>query len=238
MTFNLKLWHKVVILLAVPLAFELCFIAVLLNLLNQVEMQARVLNHSKAVIACADDLRRITDQAVNALFLYVTTSSTESRQTFGAAIEELPKESARLKELIKDDPSQRAICSRLEPLQTEDLQILREVQTRIDNNDSLSGFSAMGMLRKKARKISESSLALLEITKLEKAEGCDRRGGRETTPAAEAILDRWCNLQCFNSGIAWCLLRFWNDPAVGCADGQHCLSFQQTAAATQAWWQR
>src|SRR5271155_3053872 len=57
--FNLKLSHKGIILVSVPLFFELLFLGVLATLLNQSELEAARLEHSRAVIGHCNTLTHL-----------------------------------------------------------------------------------------------------------------------------------------------------------------------------------
>ncbi len=171
MNFSIKLWHKVLILIAVPLAFEVAFIAILLNLLNEGEIETRRLNHAKAVIACAGDIMREMDRTFLSLFMYLTTSADSALTSYSEAVDELPKDSLRLRELVKEDSHESMILARVESMQTENIRILQEVKSRLGQHDTLGGFWSLTASRKSARKLAQMSVALQEIVRLEKAKG-------------------------------------------------------------------
>jgi PAS domain S-box-containing protein len=70
MKLNLKLSHKALILIAVPLLFEVVFIAVMACIVNNAEQEAQRELKSKSVIATADAISELTEQAFLALYSY------------------------------------------------------------------------------------------------------------------------------------------------------------------------
>ena len=171
MKFNIKLWHKVVVVVAAPLVFEMAFIGILLNQLHEVEVQSRALAHSRAVISCAYDVRRMFEQALYSVFLYITTSSESAKKSLDEALDEMPVDWQRLKELVKDDPQQSALLARLDPGQAEDSQKLQQLKKKIALHESFNELFGVSDLRKQARKLSAGSLAMLDVIKLEKEKG-------------------------------------------------------------------
>lgn len=57
--FRLQIWQKVLILVAIPLGFEIVFISVLSFLLFQVEQEARVIEQSRNLVLETENLQRL-----------------------------------------------------------------------------------------------------------------------------------------------------------------------------------
>jgi len=70
---DLKLFHKGLILVLVPIVFELIFVATLASLLKQAEDGMIKENHSRAVVTTAHDLQKIFYDAGAQLSFYNMT---------------------------------------------------------------------------------------------------------------------------------------------------------------------
>ena len=70
MQLNLKLSHKALILIAVPLVFEVVFIAAMAWLVYSAEQEAHRELMSKEIIAAADNIASLTEEAFISLYSY------------------------------------------------------------------------------------------------------------------------------------------------------------------------
>ena len=84
MALKLKIFHKGILLVALPSLFQVVFVVTLSNLLEKAELEAKTASHSKEVIASAMTLTRISvDAAMTGASLGVApTPEAEARARF------------------------------------------------------------------------------------------------------------------------------------------------------------
>lgn len=128
---NLNLYQKGLIIVAVPLLFELAFVGSLALLLRQTEAVAEREAVSKKIIFAADRLNRTFFNCAVALFTYSTTDNPEFLQRFGDLTEKLPKEIESLKAGMHNDPAQRAALGQIEAVSSKTSEILAEVNATL-----------------------------------------------------------------------------------------------------------
>jgi signal transduction histidine kinase len=108
---KLSIFQKGLILLAVPLLFQLTFFAVLLKMeLDQVELE-RLAVHTKEVIAQTEtSYRHLLEGVSHVRRLVIAAGSEEARPSAEPhdAVEKAPDEFARLEQLVSDNPPQKA----------------------------------------------------------------------------------------------------------------------------------
>lgn len=104
MVFGLKISQKGLLLVALPSIFELAFVLILVCLLNQAEQEAAVEAHSKAVIACVNDLTRGTIDATTAAGAYKIMQNQVYAQRADLAVEAVKTYETKLQELLKGNP--------------------------------------------------------------------------------------------------------------------------------------
>lgn len=114
---QLKLSHKGLILVAVPLIFEIVFVVWLGILLDQTEREVQREQHSREVVGTTNQLVK------NILFVASISSSnseglmaprSDDGRLFRQNLVEIPQNLKRLKELVKDRPAQSALVIQIE----------------------------------------------------------------------------------------------------------------------------
>ena len=161
------------LLVAVPLAFELVFVSTLYFFLVQAEQEAMRQEHSKAIITCCADINRSLTQGGVALALYATAKSQAARERLEREIGEYPRLLAQLQKLVEDDPKQKAVCAEFKTDQEKATLIVNDVKRKLDTEDGgLSDFVSGIEMRRKMKIIGEKTAKqLTEIVKLEKDKG-------------------------------------------------------------------
>ncbi len=104
MGIGLKIGQKGLLLVALPSVFEIVFVIFLTSLLNQAEHQAEVEAHSKAIIACANDLTRGTVDSTTAAGAYKITNNPLFAQRADMALDTVRNDAEKLRKLLKDKP--------------------------------------------------------------------------------------------------------------------------------------
>lgn len=113
---QLKISHKGLILVAVPLIFEIVFVISLVHMLRTAEEVAAQTAHSKAVVACASDLDRTVGYAGYALSGWKATQSARFIKRYDSLVARAEVLRRNLTELCKDDDRLRRHAARLNEL--------------------------------------------------------------------------------------------------------------------------
>jgi signal transduction histidine kinase len=106
-TAKLRLRHKVLLLVAVPLVFQAVFISVLGLLLENAEKEAWKERHSRAVTAECNALLNNLITCGVAIYSYSFTGASLFQNRFEALSESIPLEIEQLRDMLKDSPNQK-----------------------------------------------------------------------------------------------------------------------------------
>lgn len=112
--FTLKLSHKALILVAIPLVFEACFVATLYSMLVQTEEQVQQEFRAKAILRCFNHLNFAMGNSMRHLMTLLTIGGHESYQGYKESIDSVKPQFAQLKILLKDNPQKLIRIKRLE----------------------------------------------------------------------------------------------------------------------------
>ncbi len=108
MNSNLSILKKGIILIAVPLAFELVFFALVLRTQAQVTEAQEWAIHTKIVLAQVEALYRRLAEGQGALVRLVMTGNLDRYAKAERSIREVTRDSVELVELVADNPPQQA----------------------------------------------------------------------------------------------------------------------------------
>src|SRR5258705_3777723 len=103
---NLTLFHKGLVLVSIPLLFELVFILLVSSMQNEQRDAQQLAFHSKAVLNQAQVLQRNLLDAQIAWRGYLLTGDSAFKEPYLHAGREVPEAAATLKRLVSDDPAQ------------------------------------------------------------------------------------------------------------------------------------
>ncbi|HEY9785026.1 MAG TPA: PAS domain S-box protein, partial [Candidatus Obscuribacterales bacterium] len=134
MRLNLKLSHKGLILVSVPLVFELIFLLTLTMLLRQAEVEVQRQIRSKAIISQANTLSKLFYDAGVAMGGYSITKSPLFSDRYDKIVRQIPQDLNELKSLVGDNPRQQKILENLAEITVTGLKILGEAKNAIDDN--------------------------------------------------------------------------------------------------------
>lgn len=141
---TLKLSQKALILVAVPLVFEIGFVVTLYSMLMQAEEQVQKGIKAKAILHCFNHLNFFMGNAMRHLVTLRAMGGSEAYKGYIESITALSPEFTRLRELLKDDPRR---LKRI--IELESLVSLCEVrlQAVLDSSDPAASFEAMQKLK-------------------------------------------------------------------------------------------
>ncbi len=131
---SLKLSHKALILVAVPLFFELAFCGILAFLLAQSEAETFRERHARAIVAESNSLLKNFMDAGIFIYLYKTMKQDYMKRQIEIC-DEIPRQFHSLKIMVADSPRQKEMIERLEAESRRALQLMTETR-RVSGQDS------------------------------------------------------------------------------------------------------
>ncbi|MBY0359055.1 MAG: PAS domain S-box protein [Candidatus Obscuribacterales bacterium] len=166
---NLKLSHKGLILVAVPLVCELIFLITLSVLLYQAEAAAAQEANSKSIIFEADLVAQKFLRAGTFLFLYKNTGNPTFEKEYYRILKQLPSECDSLKARTANQPKQHKVAEHIEILAEKTTAILHEIgETMEEGVLPSSNFMHMIDLNKELESaLSEITVGLHELVSAE-----------------------------------------------------------------------
>ena len=138
MAIKLKIFHKGILLVALPSLFQIVFVFTLSNLLEKAELEAADANHSKEVIACAMSLTRISVEAamVGASLGLAPTPESEGRARYVMKVADI--EVGRLAQLCSKSAEQKNAIMKVQNL----VKVLFETMKGMEQNSG-NGFEGI-----------------------------------------------------------------------------------------------
>lgn len=133
MRLNLRLSQKGLILVLVPIVFELIFVVCLATLLKQAEDGMIKENHSRAVVTTAHDLQKLFYDAGAALSFYRMTRDDSFMRRYNAAIEKkIPDHLKKCHDLMKDQDFELESYKKMEAATKEGIAELERCRMRLE----------------------------------------------------------------------------------------------------------
>ncbi|HIA54564.1 MAG TPA: HAMP domain-containing protein [Candidatus Melainabacteria bacterium] len=133
MRLDLKLSQKGLILVLVPIVFELIFVVCLATLLKQAEEGMIKENHSRAVVTTAHDLQKIFYDAGAALSFYRMTRDDSFMRRYHTAIEQkIPDHLKKCYALMKDQEFELESYKKMEKATNEGVEELERCRVRLE----------------------------------------------------------------------------------------------------------
>lgn len=135
--FKLTLSRKAIILVSVPLVFELLFVAGLVTLLDQAEHERAREAHARDVATHANSLLRLLlDAGISSILTYLTESENYHKR-YRNLVEVFNKEARQLKVLVNDNAHERAIFEQIENLNKTVIQELNGTHEPMVSGDKV-----------------------------------------------------------------------------------------------------
>lgn len=135
MRLRLTLAQKGIVLVCVPLLFELCFVAILAFLLHQSHEEREREILSKRIIGCASDLIKMASNLHQGPAGYVVTGSEEFVKQYNNASRDFPIKLQELDSLLSQDPHNQVVTSRLRLDSMRALDMLAAYKESMQNAD-------------------------------------------------------------------------------------------------------
>ncbi len=135
---RVKVLQKGLILILVPLLFEVVFVLVLSMSLQQAERAAWEASHSQTVLSEASELTLLTYRAGLSLIFYATTRATSFLDDFSVAAREIPGRIDHLKALEVGDPPSREALAKINTMSNRILEIAAQARATAElQNDAV-----------------------------------------------------------------------------------------------------
>lgn len=141
---TLRLSQQAIILVSVPLAFELAFVGTLNNLVVQAETAALRADRARAIIDDASSVCKLSYDAVNALFTYMREPQNPAhKQSYLKAKGSIPPHLEKLKKEVAARPkAEQESAERLAHATKREFVTLDEVEAAIEAGDRLRAMRA------------------------------------------------------------------------------------------------
>jgi PAS domain S-box-containing protein len=151
--FNLTLSRKAIILVSVPLIFELLFVAGLVTLLEQAEQERAREAHARDVATHANSLLRLLlDAGISSILSYLTESESH-RMRYRHLVDVFNSEARQLKLLVRDNEHESAIFNRLAVLNDVCIKQLSATHEPMVNGDKVALLKKWVSLQKNLNQI-------------------------------------------------------------------------------------
>lgn len=130
---TLKLSHKGLILVGVPLVLELFFISTLFCLLTEAEVQTRRAEKSKAIVTGAEELSRMYYSAGTALVLWGVAHDASGKERYEKIVAQIPEQFQMMERLVADKPDQMQTLARIEGTGQKGLGLLNHIYETLES---------------------------------------------------------------------------------------------------------
>lgn len=137
---RLRLIHKALFLVAVPLAFELIVTGALLTLLHQSEAESKHLRHARAVIAQDLILQQLIVDCTNAIGYSLFLGTEDAKVRYRDSISKIPVEFDRMAALLADDPARLQKCLEIEGIAADAIKLQGEALDAWQGGSHLRAF--------------------------------------------------------------------------------------------------
>ncbi|MBX9669963.1 MAG: cell wall metabolism sensor histidine kinase WalK [Candidatus Obscuribacterales bacterium] len=134
---RLQIWQKVLILVAIPLGFEILFISVLSFLLFQVEQEARVIEQSRNLVLETENLQRLFFEAGTAIAGFNSSQNPLFAAELGEVKSKILIQLGLLADLAGQDESRKALVKKISNLVQVELKEMQQMYDRIDRDDAM-----------------------------------------------------------------------------------------------------
>lgn len=164
MTLNIQ--QKGLVIVFVPLFFQVVFIAVLAALFHQAEADLRLEVRAASLASLTSSLNKLYYDTVTAAFIWRTTKSELFAKRYDDNLKEIEKEEAQMRSLLSSDEKQKSLMRRLE----EDVKAGKEFMHRVrfdkeEENDFLQLRSVQKEGHRLVERLQESGASVAQYAR-------------------------------------------------------------------------
>ncbi|MBY0549817.1 MAG: CHASE3 domain-containing protein [Candidatus Obscuribacterales bacterium] len=206
MRLNLKLSHKGLILVAVPVISQLLFLSILFLFLRNAEHEILKERHSRTVIMESNLLLKDFVDAGFAMYMWGTTGADPFLERYKELSDEIPNRITSLKISLRDSPNQKEALERLEKVGNRASKLLGQGSKMILDSSSLK---RLGSEREAMEKVLADLSGELRsfVREQEKAESIDTY---KEARSRELVLEWIAGGVAFNIAVAVALAMIFN----------------------------
>ncbi|HEY9785426.1 MAG TPA: ATP-binding protein [Candidatus Obscuribacterales bacterium] len=178
MRLNLTLSRKALILVAVPLLFELTFVAALVYLLQQAEVEREREAHARDVTNQINYSLRLLLDGGTASVIYHLSGNPQVQARYRRSLQQFPKEMRKLGLMVRDHPNELEALLKMEVLFNETLQHLQEANERLSAGDRTGSMKPWAKMHKT---LNELFVVSEEMVQKQQAIQAERRQAQVET---------------------------------------------------------
>jgi len=134
---HLKLSHKGILLVSVPLIFELVFIVTLYILLARADEQAKLIENNRAISAQCNQIAKHVYDSAQWMMCYINKGKSYYGKRYDRVTALLPYEIAKLKELVKSNPAELKLVGEIEVAYEKFFQALKPIKVAADRHERM-----------------------------------------------------------------------------------------------------
>ncbi len=165
---RINLSHKGFILIAVPLVFELVFVATLFELLMRAKDEAWRESSARQTVVLTNELGKLSFDASSALVTFALTKNKAFEERFVEIVRKIREDVHSLKTRVIDDPPRVVAAMRIEFYERTILDLLAQAKEQLSNVSGLGNV----LSGDRARRLQAAMSKLLtEINRFGEAEG-------------------------------------------------------------------
>jgi PAS domain S-box-containing protein len=139
MKIDLKLWHKGLILVILPLSFELLFVVTLAGLLGQAESDIARETRAREIMACVNAINTSFTDAGDAATGFSISRAALFVQAFEDAVNVAKEELSKLRQLTADDKKEALIVSQSDAIANDLISHLSKGVKLLEGDSELEG---------------------------------------------------------------------------------------------------
>lgn len=136
--FNLKLSHKGMILVSVPLFFELVFLAMLASLLHQSELETARATRSREIISHANALTKMYYDSITTMVGLTVTGGRMFSERWDKMNEDIPQEYKALRILVKNEKDRLERLDRCENVSRTLMDMGNDIKQSLDRGERVA----------------------------------------------------------------------------------------------------
>jgi signal transduction histidine kinase len=179
MQLNLKLSHKGLLLVAIPLLFELTIFIILVILLQHAERDVEKERRSRAIVEQSNMLLRSSLDAGVALYMFRASKNRDYLKDYQRTVAGLPQQIAFIESLLRDSPDQQEILARLDQLSTRGFVLLARAHQMVHEGN----VSSLEMQNTRSELVSNTEQTVQELRRLVTEQSKQQVNNPETTRA-------------------------------------------------------
>ena len=157
-----KLSQQALILLAIPLLFQLAFVTILSLQMNQAEEEAWQEMRSKNIITEASELMRLCQNAGLGLYKSAIGSDQKFTTTYAHTADQMRRELYLLRVLVGSSPDQQAVVARTEDAIRQVWQLALSFEERADRGEDVGHGAMLSQFRTRMMKVTRNLFGVVQ----------------------------------------------------------------------------